>query len=100
MDGVLISGVDFPGTAGHYYGFESMPILRASDKVGTLRFAGLLTSGLGYDSSGFPPEFVRDSAWEGNGVVLDFTTVGRKKTEYLRIIDPPRTGTITRQQSP
>ena len=90
VDGVFISGVDFPGTAGHYYGLDSMPVLRASDKIGTLRFAALLASGLGYDVSGFPPEFVRESPWESKGVVLDFTTVGRRKNDYLRIIEPPK----------
>jgi len=100
IDGVFISGVDFPGTAGHYYGLDSMPVLRASDKIGTLRFAALLASGLGYDVSGFPPEFVRDSPWETNGVVLDFTNAGRRKSDYLRIIEPPKPGNITGAQSP
>ena len=89
VDGILISGVDFPGTGGHYYGLPSTPILRATDQIGTLRFAALLTSGLGHDPSGFPGEFTR-GAWDADGVVLDFTTAGRRKTDYLRIIEPPK----------
>jgi hypothetical protein len=100
VDGVFISGVDFPGTAGHYYGLPSMPIVRASDKIGTLRFAALLASGLGYDVSGFPPELVRESPWETDGVILDFTTAGRRKTDYLRIIEPPESSKNTSAQSP
>ena len=88
-DGVVISGTDFPGTHGTYYGLKSYPFVRAVEGLGTLRFGSLLSSGLGRDLEGMPDEFKCKKPWESDGVIIDMTSAGRKKSDYLRLIVPP-----------
>ena len=89
IDGVVISGTDFPGTGGTYYGFKSVPIVRASGEIGTLPFASNLASGLGLEFQGMSEDSTREKPWESEGVIVDVTSAGRRKTEYLKLIAPP-----------
>ena len=89
LEGVAISGTDFPGKGGTYYGFKSTPIVRASDQLGTLPFASVLAAGLGCEFDGIMRDGVPEKPWESDGVILDMTSSGRRKADYLKLISPP-----------
>jgi len=89
VDGIVISGAGFTEADAVPEGFKTTPIVRASDSVGTLTFASTLASGLGMEFEGIAESFKPEKPWESDGVIVDMTSAGRKKSDYLRLIAPP-----------
>lgn len=66
-----------------------IPLLRAPENMGTMLFYGTLSGGLGYPVEEAFKE-INLTKWDTQGVVIDFTNSGRRKNDFLRIIQPPK----------
>ena len=96
VSAILEPAIDFRAPCAD---IPAYPIIRATDRLGTLLFYGMLARGLGYETEDIFKEMVR-TKWETQGVVVDFTNAGKRKNDYLRIIQPPKSGNNTGAQSP
>ena len=81
----LVPAIEFRPSAD----IPAYPLLRATESLGTLLFYSMLAEGLGYEVEEVFRE-ITGGKWDTQGVAVDFTNAGKRKNEFLRIIEPPQ----------
>lgn len=98
--GRVISMSSLPESEYPGHGIRRMALLRAADGMGTLLFAKLLAATQKPDTE-LPHENDETHVSGGeNAIILDLTGLTEGKNDYLRIIEPPKSGTNTGEKSP